>query len=208
MIDELKKHKLYVIFGIIILTMLALYFFFPLEKEHIENSPGSNWLETDLEQDKSINELEENGETKQEKLWIDIKGAIMSPGVYEATEGERVIDVIKRAGGLLESADQRNINFALKVTDEMVLYIPTVGEQISGILDTAQLPAEKEGKVNINTADETELQSLPGIGVSKAAAIIEYRDKNGSFKKVEDIMEISGIGVKTFEKLKDHIMVK
>ena len=125
-----------------------------------------------------------------------------------------MIDIIEKAGGLLDSADKNNINFAMKVVDEMVLYIPAIGEQnpIDGwcqrLSGSLQEGSTADGKINLNSATESELQTLPGIGPSKALAILEYRETNGSFKTIEDLMEISGIGEKTFEKLKEHIIVR
>ncbi|HEY4550350.1 MAG TPA: helix-hairpin-helix domain-containing protein, partial [Bacillus sp. (in: firmicutes)] len=106
-----------------------------------------------------------------------------------------------------------NINFAMKVVDEMVLYIPAIGEQNPTMAGAATSGSVQEGttadgKISLNSATESELQTLPGIGPSKALAILEYRETNGSFKKIEDLMEISGIGEKTFEKLKEHIAVQ
>ena len=163
--------------------------------------------------DEKENEVEPIPNTLQTKIFVDVKGAVTSPGVYEAFDGERVLNLVERAGGLLESADKNNINFAMKVVDEMVLYIPVVGEQNSSLTDLGAVGSLQEetttdGKINLNSATELDLQTLPGIGPSKAAAIMEYRDTNGPFKSVEDLMEISGIGEKTFEKLKEHIAVR
>lgn len=204
----IMKNKLYVLMSFIIVCMLSIYFFLPTTEATLEQEQ-SNPIELDNTVENALDSETEIDSNKQpEKMWVDIKGAVMSPGVYEVSSGERVIDAIKKAGGLLDHADEKNVNFAMKVVDEMVLYIPTIGEQVAGITETIILPFEEEGKVNINTASITELQTLPGIGESKATTIIEYRDKNGLFNKVEDIMQISGIGIKTFEKLEEHIIVK
>ena len=152
-------------------------------------------------------ELEENPQ-EEENLVVDVKGAIKSPGVYEMKLGDRVIDVIEQAGGLHENADSNNINFAMKLVDEMVLYIPIVGEETTLEPTVGGVQNQGDGKVNLNKASEAELQTLTGVGPAKATAIIEYRDQNGGFKKVEEIMEISGIGEKTFEKFKDQITVR
>ncbi|PFO03837.1 competence protein ComEA [Bacillus sp. AFS076308] len=150
-----------------------------------------------------------------ENIMVDVKGQVNRPGVYQSNTGERVIDVIGRAGGLTEQADQTQVNFAEHVEDEMVIYIPGKGEEgsslpssigTSGTVSSAD--GQKQGKININKADEQELQNLPGIGPAKAAAIIEFRNTSGPFKAIEDLKNISGIGDKTFEKLKDLIAVK
>jgi competence protein ComEA len=124
------------------------------------------------------------------------------------------MDVIGRAGGLTDQADQTQVNLAEHVVDEMVIYIPAKGEE--GDTLTTSGPSsnssggtgQNQGKIDLNKADEQELQNLPGIGPAKAAAIIEFRNTSGPFKTIEDLKNISGIGDKTFEKLKDLIVVK
>ena len=148
--------------------------------------------------------------TKKEEVKIimaDVKGAVKLPGVYEVKEGERVIDILAKAGGLTDKADQAKVNFSMYVTDEMVVYIPKVGE----VEQPDLVPSgtnQKETMVNINKADQSELETLPGIGPSKSMAIIEYRNTNGPYQTIEDIQSVSGFGEKTFEKLKDKISVK
>ena len=150
------------------------------------------------------NEEEPGGEP--EIIMVDVKGAVVNPGVYEMESLSRVKDVITRAGGFVKHADQNQLNLAGKVTDEMVIYVPVVGE-ISKIPQMGSLSEDTE-LISINTADLNELQELPGIGPSKAEAIIQYREENGAFKAIEDLQNISGIGEKTFEKLKDLISIQ
>ena len=100
------------------------------------------------------------------------------------------------------------VNLSQKVTDEMIIYIPEFGEEVEPIFLTQTTNSGQEGKVDLNKADSAQLETLPGIGPGKAQAIIEYRDMNGPFKTIEDVKNVSGIGEKTFEKLKDHITVK
>ncbi|MGG1689686.1 helix-hairpin-helix domain-containing protein [Heyndrickxia ginsengihumi] len=157
-------------------------------------------------------------ETENQDIYVDVKGAVNKPGVYKLSSNERVQDAIQDAGGFKKDADQNQVNLAQKVQDEMVVYVPEVGENQLPTVHSASSSsaAEKDESslqsrnnlVNINTADETELQTLTGIGPSKAAAIIEYREKNGFFKKVEDLKNVSGIGDKTFEKIQSSITVQ
>lgn len=151
-----------------------------------------------------------NLESIPEQLLVDIKGQVANPGVYELKAGARMKDAIDAAGGFLATADSRAINLALKAEDEMVIYVPEVGEEI-------ELPAMQasggggssgETLIDLNGATETELMTLTGIGPSKAAAILTYRTETGNFQKIEDLMNVTGIGEKTFEKLKDSITVK
>lgn len=156
------------------------------------------------------------GTAKPVVVKVDVKGAVKMPGVYTATAGERVIDLIAKAGNFSVNADKDKVNLAQLVEDQMVIYVPQVGEEIeAAALTTPQAgtggPGATEGgageKVNLNTAEAADLETLPGIGPSKSSAILEYREKNGPFNKIEDMKNITGIGDKTFEKLKDSISV-
>lgn len=119
-------------------------------------------------------------------ILVDVKGAVKNPGVYEANEGDRVNDIIQKAGGILNNGEKNAVNLAMKVSDEMIIYVPYIGEEGEVVNDQASLSAN-EGLVNINKASETELLQLPGVGPSKAAAIIEYREQNGGFSTKEDL---------------------
>jgi competence protein ComEA len=141
---------------------------------------------------------------------IDVKGAVRHPGVYSMKDGDRLIDAINAAGGYLPNADSRMLNHAMKLADEFVIYVPIEGEEVLDISFTPLIgtnASQDDGKVNINTADEKELMTIPGVGPSKAAAIIQYRTDQGPFKSPESLMEVSGIGQKTFEKLESQITV-
>ncbi|CAH2715467.1 ComE operon protein 1 [Neobacillus rhizosphaerae] len=211
--DWLIEHKFYVVAAVLI-AFGSYYYLYILE----ESPANSSLSQLDNKLEPVGKEAENNNQSKQaelpEKIMVDVKGQIKLPGVYLATQGERVMDVINRAGGLTDQADQSQVNFAEHVQDEMVVYIPAKGEEGFTSSGTAGGPptvsggtSQNQGKININKADEAELQKLPGIGPAKAKAIVEYRNTSGPFKAVEDLKNISGIGDKTFEKLKDLIMV-
>ncbi|MBW3113040.1 MULTISPECIES: helix-hairpin-helix domain-containing protein [Bacillaceae] len=144
-----------------------------------------------------------------ENVYVDVKGQVVNPGLYEVRQGDRLKFVIDRAGGFTEDADRKMINLAVKVSDEMMIYVPKVGE-----MERLDLPIPSSGaesgqdKLNINTASQQDFEGLPGIGPSKAASFVQYRDENGPFTAIEEITNISGIGEKTFEKLKEHIFVQ
>ena len=165
----------------------------------------------------SVIEKKDNvdSEKKNVNIMVDLKGAVTKPGIYQLNEGARLQDVLLLAGGALAEADLNQVNLAQKLADEMVVYIPKNGEKPPATA-TASIPSSttpspgtstvsSTGKININTASQAELMELDGIGETKAKAIIEYREKNGSFKQLEDLMNVTGIGEKTFEKLKEKI---
>ncbi|RBW70483.1 helix-hairpin-helix domain-containing protein [Bacillus taeanensis] len=195
------KRELGLGIGLIIVILLFCWnLFFSSEKqEEVMVFP-------DEEVEEVAMEASQSGETVETIIMVDIKGAVSSPGVYEMKEGQRIKDVIAKAEGLLSNADERQINLAMLVYDEMVIYIPTNDELISE--ETAFIPNSTEGgKVSINRADSQELETLPGIGPSKAEAILAYREENGPFKKIEELLYVSGIGEKSFEQLKDKIKI-
>ncbi|MCL2461506.1 MAG: helix-hairpin-helix domain-containing protein [Defluviitaleaceae bacterium] len=145
------------------------------------------------------------------KVTVYITGEVVNPGVYEVDAGSRVNDVLNLAGGGAGDADLTRINLATIVADGMQITVPKAGgdETAPAPISTAQGPEEtlSDGPVNINTADEALLETLPGVGPATAKDIIDYRTSHGAFKKIEDIMNVSGIGEKKFEKLKDLITV-
>ena len=143
-------------------------------------------------------------------LLVDIKGAIKHPGLYKINEGDRVQDVIDLAGGLKEDADEKQVNLAQRLQDEMVIYIPTIGEEIEHIqpnISSTNTQNAQDGKVAINHATAEEIQTLNGIGPKKAETIIAYREENGPFHTIEDLLNVSGIGEKTLENIRDQISV-
>lgn len=150
---------------------------------------------------------------------VDIKGAVVAPGVYSLEEGSRVSDAIQIAGGMTEHADSSTINLSKKIEDEMVIFVLTKEEvkeetvaslkkEVSSITSGALYDSNKiegKGKVSINHATLEELTSLSGIGNSKAQAIISYRTEKGGFQSIEEIMEVRGIGESLFAKIKEDI---
>lgn len=153
--------------------------------------------------------------TETKEIVVHVTGAVKNPGVYTLEEGKRVKDAIEMAGAHLPEADLSCLNLAQKLHDEDKLYIPRIGEiedlsesKSSYYGATVGISSKNDGKIDINTADETELTQLPGIGPMTAQKIIDYRTKSGSFKAIEDIKNVSGIGDKKFEQIKDKIKVR
>jgi competence protein ComEA len=139
-------------------------------------------------------------------LHVYVTGAIQRPDVYLLPEGSIVKDAVEAAGGATEEADLERINLALSVTDGQQVHVPRLGEDSSPVQPPSGQPATS--RVNINTADAATLESLPGIGPSLAQRIIEYRQTHGPFERIEDVMEVSGIGTAIFEGIQDLLVVR
>ena len=139
--------------------------------------------------------------------YVDISGAVNTPGVYKVTSETRLYELIEMAGGLTEDADIDSINQASTVSDGMKIIIPEIGQDIPGTSRMIGGTGNQESElVNINTADKSALMTLPGIGETYAERIIEYRNRT-AFNSIEDLKNIKGIGEATFEKLRDRITV-
>ena len=160
----------------------------------------------------------------EEIIYVYVCGAVASPGVYALPGGTRVYEAVEEAGGFTEDADETYVNQALILSDQDQLNIPTKEETAAlaedaedasyGLISGADLTisggsssSDISGKININTASQEELETLPGIGETKAAAIIAYREDNGDFASIEDIQNVSGIGEATYNNLKEFITV-
>lgn len=158
--------------------------------------------------DKEYNESFIQEETKVEWIYVQVCGQVNEPGVYKVSTDSRVYEVISMAGGMTQDAMINGVNQAETLQDGQQIYVPSVGEETISYSQNIEKGGGKESsKVNINTANEDELKTLPGIGDSRAAAIIAYREDNGSFAKIEDIKNVSGIKDAAFDKIKDLISV-
>ena len=244
--ENIKKNKIIYIFICIIIVILCVIILFFLDKKDA-SSEDYNYLEISEESINS-NTTENNNTEVQNNIYIHIMGEVKNPGVVIAKEGDRIKDIIEKAGGTTEKADLKNINLAYKVEDGQKINIPNIDEnknenvlqekddeknksttnntnntndknaknvnhitKSSGtnvIVDGNNNDAEsKSSKVNINTATQTELETLNGIGPSTASKIIKYRNEKGKFKKIEDIKNVSGIGEAKFKKIEADIVV-
>ena len=173
--------------------------------------------------------INSTGETQPEMIYVDVCGAVANPGVFQLAAGSRVFQAIEAAGGYLPEAVQNCVNRAGVLTDGQQLYILTQEEMERQGLDPAEMAgasdgqmngsagtgqntgiaaqAQQDNRININTADEAQLTTLTGIGATRAQAIIAYREENGPFVAIEDIMNVQGIKEGTFAKIKDEIVV-
>lgn len=154
-----------------------------------------------------IDNEEKNDDKQDEKIFVDVKGAVKNPGVFETTKDKRIKDLIDVAGGLLDDADTSTLNLSQKVKDQMVIYVLKHGEKPKQMSEIGTTSSSSGDVININTANKEQLMKISGVGKTKAEAIIEHREKNGDFKKKEDITKVRGIGKATFEKIKDKIEV-
>ncbi|WP_208558690.1 helix-hairpin-helix domain-containing protein [Marinilactibacillus kalidii] len=208
-IRQLKVKKIYIIGMLIIMVIVYFSLLINLKRPEESEIPEEDIFRSSND---TIEEADEAGaissiETENKDVMIELKGQVEQPGVYKVEENDRLIDAVKLAGGLTDNADDRSINMALKISDQMMIYIPFVGEE--GVEETEDESVENQAnhKININSAELQLLTELNGIGNARAQSIIEYREEKGRFKEIEEIKNISGIGEKIFESIKDEIMV-
>ena len=189
------------VIAVVLLLLVAVGGLLPKKEEAVE--------ETEVVVTTVLAEKTEVSTTQETVIFVDIKGAVKNPGVYQMKIGDRVKDALEAAGGLTEEADSQKVNLAKRLEDQMVIVVPKVGEEAEEIpAGETRNEATKEGKVNINTATVEELKTLKGVGEKKAEAIIEYRKKNGSFQTKEDLMKVRGIGKKLFESFQERIVTQ
>ena len=189
------------VIGGVLLLLVGVGGLLPKKEEAVEESEA---VVTTV-----LAEKTEENTTLEAVIFVDIKGEVKKPGVYQMKVGDRVRDAIDAAGGLTAEADSQKVNLAQRVEDQMVIVVPKVGEEAEAIpAGVTSKETSKEGKVNINTATVEELKTLKGVGEKKAEAIIEYRKKNGSFKTKEDLMKVRGIGKKLFESFEERIVTQ
>ena len=159
--------------------------------------------------------VEEATTMMPQNCYVDIKGEVLRPGVYEFSCESRIQEVIKKAGGFTEEADETKINLAQKISDQMQIIVPNLhSKQEGGVIEgnsekgnsSNTTPSNsKQGTVNINTATLEELQTIKGIGKKKAEAILQYRKEHGAFRTKEDLLQVKGIGKKALEAIESQV---
>ena len=159
--------------------------------------------------------MEETTTMMPQNCYVDIKGEVLRPGVYEFSCESRIQEVIKKAGGFTEEADETKINLAQKITDQMQIIVPNVhskqedglteGNSEKGSSTNTSVSNSKQGTININTATLEELQTIKGIGKKKAEAILQYRKEHGAFRTKEDLLQVKGIGKKALEAIESQV---
>ncbi len=224
------RHRKQIILSVSLFVVLSVILFFLLCYPSFRKK--TKVTETPLVLTGKQKEKEEKPKETEIYMQIDIKGEVKKPGIYAVKEGSRVIDVIRLAGDLTETADTSVLNLSKKVKDEMVIIIYS-RDQVANFTITKDLEQHVQEKcqqphdndsikndacmqenssvvtamesISINKASQEELMSLPGIGEAKAQAIINYREEHGAFKTIEEIKNVSGIGEEIFAKIKESI---
>ena len=222
-----KKQKIMIVIIGSMIIIAFLYYIYTKDEDTVISSE-----ENITENIEKTEETEEVMEEENHNIIVHVSGAVNSEGIVELEENSRISDAINKAGGLKENADTKRINLAFKLEDGMKIYIPVIGEIVetqdgnNNIVDETSKyvtsssdnvqktennqkgQQEKNEKININTATQTQLETLPGIGPSTSLKIVNYRQENGKFKNIEDIKEVSGIGDAKYENIKDLICVE
>ncbi len=231
-----KKQKVIIVIIGSMIIIAFLYYIYTKEDNMVistEETAEKNLVGNTVE---NLEENEETTKENTNKIIVHVSGAVNKEGIVELEENSRISDAISKAEGLKENADTKKINLAYKLEDGMKIYIPTIEESMnqneqnqnesqslmdqtsqyitssSEIIQDGQTNGTSETKtnekININTATQTELETLPGIGPSTSLKIVNYRKENGKFKTIEDIKEVSGIGEVKYENIKDLICVE
>ncbi|NLC47978.1 MAG: competence protein ComE [Tenericutes bacterium] len=221
--EKIFKYKYFIMSSLLIIFVMIITIIYFINK-----TENKSVIKTTENIDSVLAKTETIIEEEKEKIFVDIKGYVNKPGVYELNLNSRVVDLITIAGGLKKGSNTRFVNLAKVLEDGEVVVIysdeeikeakkkdtiavntPCICEEIKN--DACYLPNDSSGivngKININTASLSQLMTLSGIGESKAQAIIDYRTNNGLFKSIEDIVNVSGISDTTYAKIKENITV-
>ena len=225
---NLKQKKIIAIILIILVIIAYYYLYLKNSTEEISNQ------DLEVNNTQESNQTNETEKETEETIVVHISGAVNIEGIVELEAGSRIANAIEKAGGVKENADMTDINLAYPLEDGMKIHIPIKEETeanknnenmideryiisssggVSSKEDTNSIQGSSKSttsnaKVNINTATQEELDTLPGIGPSIASKIIDYREQNGKFNSIEEIKEVSGIGDAKYQKIKDSITIK
>lgn len=198
-----KKIIVYILIGIVVLiaSIKLIDIYYQNNNNNNEEITIQNVLTTEDESEKLENET----------IKVYVTGEVKNQGVIELEQGSRIVDAIEKAGGQTEEANLKNVNLAYELEDGQKIYIPNKSEENTNeITDdgVTGIDSKENDTININKADEKELQELNGIGESLASSIIKYREDNGKFKNIEDLKNVPGIGESKFSNIKEKIKVK
>ena len=201
--NNINKNYIVIAVVAVIICIVILIYIFSLNQTDYNNYEDLEITSTE----------EENKEETEEKIKVHIAGSVVSEGIVELEEGARVADAIDKVGGTTPDANMNQVNLAYKLEDGQKIYIPNQNEEeykitegMEGIQTNEDINKNNE-LININTATQTELELLPGIGPSTATKIIDYREENGEFETIDDIKNVPGIGEAKYETIKNSITV-
>ncbi|HEN6241927.1 TPA: helix-hairpin-helix domain-containing protein [Streptococcus agalactiae] len=209
-LEKIKSHKWEttgIIVGLLLFGILGLNHFGTHHKEDDLNINLEKKVSTITE--KKVPMISHVKDKVSNQVTVDVKGAVNHPGVYSLPSQSRVTDAIKRAGGLSNLADSKSVNLAQKLQDETVIYVAQKSEKITVVeeekANNIATQGNSKGKINLNKADLSSLQTISGVGAKRAQDILDYRDSQGGFKTIDDLKNVSGIGEKTLEKLRQDV---
>ncbi|WP_371105483.1 helix-hairpin-helix domain-containing protein [Streptococcus agalactiae] len=211
-LEKIKSHKWEttgIIVGLLLFGILGLNHFGTHHKEDNLNINLEKKVSTITE--KKVPMISHVKDKVSNQVTVDVKGAVNHPGVYSLPSQSRVTDAIKRAGGLSNLADSKSVNLAQKLQDETVIYVAQKGEKRTVVeeekANNIATQGNSKGKINLNKADLSSLQTISGVGAKRAQDILDYRDSQGGFKTIDDLKNVSGIGEKTLEKLRQDVTI-
>ena len=210
MLEVLKERKVFIVMVVLCISsaiVFALLLF--------NDNKGEEFVYENVGVVEANNEVN-NGNSEVKPMFVYIVGEVVNPGVYTLNDGERIVDVLNKCGGAKEEADLSKVNLAYKLLDGQKIIIPNVNENVDNnfafVINNAgnNIVSGDAGKVkvNINVASQQELESINGVGASTAKKIIDYREKNGYFKSVDDLTNVSGIGKSKVESIREFVVVK
>lgn len=213
-----EKYRIQIIIGMLVISILVILFLPGIKISSIKQNQNDS---SSLISHRDVNYSKQQDDNKVDNegsVYVDIKGAVHHPGAYQVNGEQRIGNVIQKAGGYTDDADTSQVNLALKVRDQMVVYIPHKGEKIPISNEIMGLNADinstktqtgsySNGKVNLNLATIDQLKGLTGIGEKKAQKIIEYREQHGQFKSVDELKNVNGFGEKSIATLTDQVCV-
>ena len=209
-----EKRKFIILFVVIccFITILIIAFFYSYSSKYESITENEDFFINSEKENNEIEEIKEEVTNEKNMVIIHIAGAVKKEGVIEIEENSRIADAIEKAGGLTKEADLTDVNLAYSVKDGQKIYIPSVKDKekativSSGMGEDEEISSE-EKMININTATQTQLEELSGIGPSTASSIISYRQEKGKFKSIDEIKNVSGIGEAKYNKIKENICV-
>jgi competence protein ComEA len=187
--EGIKKYAIYIIIGIVMIVSIIISYV-PKEEEPYEVpiTQGNPTIPSET------------------YIYVDIRGSISNPGVYKLDQNTRLFQLIQKAGGLTEEADENKINQSIQLIDETFIYIPSIYD-VDIVMKDDSSTQDDSSLININIASIAQLETLPGIGPATAQAIVDYREEVVMFQSIEEIMDVPGIGEATFYEIKDLITV-